>query len=75
VCKGIVAAQHEYAASAHDGLPEGSYATRIVSEPAKQTGFIGGVKDGQAESPAGPLLARAAQEGYDIHGERTPYHG
>ena len=75
VCKGIVAAQHDYAASAHDGQPAGSYAARILSEPGKQNGLYWEVKEGQPESPAGPMIAQAAQEGYDTSGPRTPYHG
>ena len=75
VCKGIVAAQHDYAASAHDGQPAGSYAGRIVSEPGKQNGLYWEVKEGEPESPAGPMLAEAAEEGYDISGKPTPYHG
>jgi hypothetical protein len=75
VCKGIVAAQHDYAASAHDGQPTGSYASRIVSEPGKQNGLYWEVKEGEPESPAGPMVAEAAQEGYDTSGKRTPYHG
>ena len=75
VCKGIVAAQRDYAASAHDGKPQGSYAARIVSEPGKQNGLYWEVKEGEPESPAGPMLAQAANEGYDTSGNRTPYHG
>jgi hypothetical protein len=75
VCKGIVAAQHDYAASTHDGQPAGSYAARIVSEPGKQNGLYWEVKEGEPESPAGPMVAQAAQEGYDTSGKRTPYHG
>jgi len=75
VCKGIVAAQRDYAASAHDGQPAGSYAARIVSEPGKQNGLYWEVKEGEPESPAGPMIAEAAQEGYDTSGKRVPYHG
>jgi hypothetical protein len=75
VCKGIVAAQRDYAASAHDGKPVGSYAARLVSEPGKQNGLYWEAKEGEAESPAGPMLAQAASEGYDTSGNRTPYHG
>jgi hypothetical protein len=75
VCKGIVAAQHDYAASAHDGEPAGAYAARIVSQPGKQNGLYWEVKEGEPESPAGPMLAEAANEGYDTSGTRTPYHG
>jgi hypothetical protein len=75
VCKGIVAAQHDYAASAHDGQPAGSYAARIVSQPGKRNGLYWEVKEGEPESPAGPMVAEAAQEGYDTSGKRVPYHG
>ena len=75
VCEGVVAAQREYASSAHDGQPAGAYAPRIVSEPGKQNGLYWEVAEGQNPSPAGPFLARANAEGYDTSGKRTPYHG
>jgi hypothetical protein len=75
VCKGIVSAQRDYAASAHDGKPTGSYAARLVSEHGKQNGLYWEAKEGKPESPAGPMLAQAASEGYDTSGNRTPYHG
>ncbi len=75
VCRGIVAAQRDYAGSAHDGQPAGAYAARIVSEPGKQNGLYWEVKEGDPESPAGPMIAEAAQEGYDTSGKRVPYHG
>ena len=75
VCKGIVSAQRDYAASAHDGKPAGSYAVRLVSQPGKQNGLYWEAKEGEPESPAGPMLAQAANEGYDTSGNRTPYHG
>lgn len=75
VCKGIVSAQHDYAASAHDGQPAGAYAHRIVSEPGKENGLYWEVKEDEPASPAGPMLAQAAQEGYNTSGRRTPYHG
>jgi Protein of unknown function (DUF2950) len=75
VCKGIVSAQRDYAASAHDGKPAGSYAVRLVSQPGKQNGLYWEAKEGEPESPAGPMLAQAAAEGYDTSGNRTPYHG
>ena len=75
VCRGIVSAQRDYAASAHDGKPTGSYATRLVSEQGKQNGLYWEAKEGEPESPAGPMLAQAANEGYDTSGNRTPYHG
>ncbi len=75
VCKGVVAAQSDYAASAHDGEPAGMYAHRIVSQPGKENGLYWEVKAGEPPSPAGPMLAQAAAEGYDTSGKRVPYHG
>ena len=75
VCEGVVAAQREYASSAHDGQPAGAYALRIVSEQGKQNGLYWKVAAGENPSPAGLLLARANAEGYDTSGKRTPYHG
>jgi hypothetical protein len=72
----VVAAQKDYAAESHDGQPAGTYAARIVSEPGKQNGLFWETKDGEPQSPAGPLLAQASSEGYDTSsGNRTPYHG
>jgi hypothetical protein len=75
VCKGMVAAQRDYAAKEHDGQPRGTYASRLVSEPGKQNGLYWEVKEGEDPSPAGPMLAQADAEGYDTSGQRTPYHG
>jgi len=75
VCKGVVAAQRDYAASGHDGLPAGIYAQRLVSEPGKQNGLYWEVNAEENPSPAGPLLAQASSEGYGGSGARSPYHG
>jgi hypothetical protein len=75
VCKGIVSAQKDYAASSHDDKPAGTYAERVVSDPGKQNGLYWEVKSGEPSSPAGPMLASASQQGYDTSGQRTPYHG
>ncbi len=75
VCHGIVAAQRDYAATSHDGRPAGSYAPRLVSEPGKQNGLYWEPEQGEPQSPAGPMLASASSEGYDVSGRRTPYHG
>jgi len=73
--KGVIGAQHDYAATGHDGQPAGAFAKRIVSTPGKQDGLYWEPKAGEPESPAGPMLADAAEEGYDISGNRVPYHG
>ena len=78
VCRGIVSAQHDYAQNGHDGNPAGAYAARVVSEPGKQNGLYWRVSDGETPSPAGPLIAQAAEEGYTggaAKGQPTPYHG
>lgn len=71
-CRGYIAAQLDYAAVGHDGLPAGLYANRFKSEPGKQNGLYWEVKEGEPESPMGPFLAQAAEEGY---GKGDPYHG
>jgi hypothetical protein len=75
VCKGVVAAQREYASRGHDGQPAGVYASRIRSDSGKQNGLYWEVAAGESPSPAGPLLAEANADGYDTSGKRTPYHG
>lgn len=75
VCKGVVAAQRDYAAAGHDGNPAGSFAQRFISAPGKQNGLFWEAPEGDPPSPAGPFLARASAEGYDTSGQRTPYHG
>ena len=74
-CKGVVAAQRDYAAVGHDGLSAGIYAQRLVSEPGKQDGLYWPVGEGEDTSPAGPLLAQASSEGYGGSGKPSPYHG
>jgi hypothetical protein len=74
VMRGFVDAQREYAVLGHDG--PGAYARRVRSHPGKQDGLYWEPADGEAPSPAGPLLAAAAAEGYPSDGsERVPYHG
>jgi hypothetical protein len=75
VCKGVVAAQRDYAANGHDGLSAGIFAQRLVSEPGKQNGLYWQVGEGENPSPAGPLLAQASAENYGETAEESPYHG
>ena len=74
VCRGVVEAQHDYAASSHDGRPAGAYAARLMSTAGKQDGLYWETKAGEPQSPAGPLLAEASSEGYNA-GKGAPYHG
>lgn len=76
VLQAIADAQREYATvdRNRNGILE--YATRIDSSPGKKDGLFWRVKDGEAPSPLGPLLARASAEGYRKDKQApTPYHG
>jgi DUF2950 family protein len=76
VCKGFVAAQKEYAQAGHDGLPSGLYAQKLGSDAGKQNGLFWPAASGTSRSPAGPLLAEAAEEGYgEGTGRSNPYRG
>jgi hypothetical protein len=75
VCKGAVAAQRDYSATGHDGMPPGMYAQRLMSEPGRQNGLYWQVGETEKPSPAGPLLAQASAEGYGGSPIGSPYHG
>jgi hypothetical protein len=70
VCRGLVAAQQEYAAM------NGAFATKLRSEPGKHDGLYWETSAGEKESPAGPLIAWAEAQGYNPGGkEPAPYRG
>jgi hypothetical protein len=77
VCHGVVNAEHDYASDGHDGLPAGLYAQRILSSSGKQDGLFWPAKQGEPQSPLGPLVANASAEGYGgVTPENpAPYHG
>jgi hypothetical protein len=78
VCLAIVDAQREYALKDRDGdgLPE--YAEKLVSDPGKKNGLYWKAKEGDEQSPLGPLVAEAQEQGYsgkNSGGKPIPYHG
>jgi hypothetical protein len=78
VCLAYVDAQREYALKNRDrgGLLE--YAQKFASEKDKKDGLYWEAKEGEEQSPLGPLAAKAAREGYTRKksGEKpSPYHG
>ncbi|HEX5048742.1 MAG TPA: DUF2950 family protein [Gammaproteobacteria bacterium] len=75
VMHGFWQAQQDYAAASHDGVPAGTYALALRSDPGKHNGLYWEVAPGEPESPAGPALAAAAAEGYGGQGANAPYHG
>ncbi len=80
VLRALIDAQKAYTTSAHDGQPAGAYAQRIRSKPGTQNGLYWEVKEDEAPSPAGGLVAEAtseaAGEGEALPtGKPTPFHG
>jgi hypothetical protein len=75
VCRGFVAAQQEYAAEGRDGDPAGIYALKLISDEGMHNGLYWPTAEGEPQSPAGPFVASAAEEGYRRGEGRTPYHG
>ncbi|MGH7303265.1 MAG: DUF2950 domain-containing protein [Candidatus Rokuibacteriota bacterium] len=74
VCLAYVDAQREYY-SRGTGLLE--YAQRLESTRGKRDGLYWETKPAEAESPLGPLVARARTRGYPLppRGGPVPYHG
>jgi hypothetical protein len=64
VLRAYVDAQREYAATDWDGDGAVGFAQQIRSTPGNKDGLYWSAKDGEQESPLGPLAAEAAQEGY-----------
>lgn len=78
VCLAIVDGQREYARKDRnsDGFRE--YAQKFMSDPGKQGGLYWEAKEGDEQSPFGPLIAEAQEEGYSgrpAGSEPIPYHG
>ena len=77
-CLAIVDAQREYAMKDRDSDKLLEYAQKFWSTPGKKDGLYWEAKEGEAQSPLGPLAARAVEEGYDGRkpGDKPmPYHG
>ena len=70
-----VEAQREYRSAARDGNPP-AYARALISSDGKHDGLYWPAAPGEAESPLGPLVAAAADEGYKRQeAGPTPFHG
>lgn len=73
--KAYVDAQETYAQAGVAGSG-GEYAQRLLSTPGKRDGLYWPVKEGEAESPLGPLIGGAREEGYAMRsGAPQPFHG
>lgn len=75
VIDAYVDAQHEYASKDCRGAGKVEFAQRIISTPGSRDGLYWEAKEGEQQSPLGPLIARAAQEGYSTEGNLSPFHG
>jgi hypothetical protein len=78
VCLAYVDAQREYALKDRDANGLLEYAQKFRSDPGKKNGLYWDVKEGEAQSPLGPLFAAAQEKGYSTKGaagKPVPYYG
>lgn len=81
VMRAYVEAQREYASRDHDGDEVLEYAQRLISSPGNRDGLYWSPDFYGDESPLGPLVAYAQEEGYspelreEDEIERGPFHG
>ncbi|MGE5893418.1 MAG: DUF2950 domain-containing protein [bacterium] len=78
VLHAYVDAQYEYASNDRNGDGVVEFAQKFASTKGRRDGLYWEVKEGEEESPFGPLVARAAQEGYAAKGKSgkpISYHG
>ena len=78
VCLAHVDAQREYVLKDRDGDKLLEYAQKFKSGEGKKDGLYWEAKEGEEQSPLGPLVAKAAKEGYTgkKSGDKpSPYHG
>jgi len=77
VLEELADAQQEYADRERKGSGVAQYAQTIFSSPGKKDGLYWPVKEGESESPIGPLVADATAQGYqrDPSGRPAPFHG
>jgi len=78
VCLGYVDAQREYAQKDRDSDGILEYARKFRSDAGKKDGLYWEAKEGDEQSPLGPLLAEAQEEGYAFKqsdSRPSPYHG
>jgi hypothetical protein len=73
----VVDAQREYALKDRDKNALAEYAQKFVSDPGKKNGLYWEAKQGEPQSPLGPIMTRARSEGYRGKPPSTPvpYHG
>ncbi len=74
----VVDAQRDYATMDADKNGLNDYASRFLSSEGKKDGLYWPTKEGEPQSPLGPLVAKAVSEGYGgkgSAGQPQPYNG
>jgi len=74
VCRELARSQREYAERDRDGDEVLEYAQRFHSSPGKKDGLYW-PGTGADESPLGPAVAAASDEGYALSPKSQPFHG
>lgn len=70
ICRELAAAQKEFSQEEHE------YAQKLFSDEGEHNGLYWETSGKQAESPIGPLVARADTDGYAVkRGAAIPYRG
>jgi len=78
ICLAYVDAQREYALRDRDSDALLAYAQKFVSDSGKKDGLYWKAKEGDEQSPLGPLVAAAQEQGYtgkQSGNQPVPYHG
>lgn len=77
VMRAYSVAQREYAGSKHNG-GQPTFAQKLTSSEGQKDGLYWPAAEGESESPFGPLIARATEEGYTgalDEDPPEPFHG
>ncbi len=74
VLHAYIDAQNEYASADCGGSGMVEFAQKLISTQGKHDGLYWTVKKDEKESPLGPLIAKAAREGYS-DANLSPFHG
>ena len=76
VMRAIVDAEQDYASEDRNGDGLLDYAGKFISTKGKKDGLYWPTKEGEPQSPLGPLVGEAAAEGYQGKAAKgAPYHG
>jgi Protein of unknown function (DUF2950) len=75
ILKAIVVGQHEYFNETHDNGASKECAQKILSDDHTHDGLYWKTSPGEQESPIGPLVTQATEEGYGANPRGKPVRG